>query len=213
MRATTSWLAAQQNSDFGFSFAQRGGASGIDDTAAAVQGLAAGGRGSSTTVARALTFLRNQQNPDGGFPLAPKGPSNAQSTAFAVQAFAAAGKHPDAVRGTGVRRGPIAYLRTLIGPDGSVRYSRTSTQTPVWVTGQALAAMAGKALPLGVAPRARRASTAATASPGSAATTPAAATPAAPGASPVAAAPAAAPIIRVATALARVGTTVAGAVG
>jgi energy-coupling factor transport system substrate-specific component len=214
MRAATSWLAAQQNADAGFSFAARGGASGIDDTAAAVQGLAAGGRASSTTVTRALAFIRKHQNPDGGFPLAPQGPSNAQSTAFAVQAFVAAGRKPAAVRGTGVRRGPVAYLRTLIGPDGSVRYSRTSTQTPVWVTAQALAAIAGKALPLDVAPRARKARAAATSTSTSPAPpAPATTTPAAPAPKPVASAPPAAPIIQVATTVVRVGKTVAGAVG
>jgi hypothetical protein len=37
-----------------------------------------------------VTFLRRRQNRDGGFPLSPGGGSNAQSTAFAVQALVAA---------------------------------------------------------------------------------------------------------------------------
>ena len=36
-----------------------------------------------------------------------------------------------------------------------MRYSRTSTQTPVWVTAQALAALEGKPFPLRPAPRHR----------------------------------------------------------
>jgi hypothetical protein len=40
-----------------------------------------------------------------------------------------------------------------------VRYSRTSRQTPVWVTGQALAAIARKPFPLAAVRRARSAAT------------------------------------------------------
>jgi hypothetical protein len=32
--------------------------------------------------------------------------------------------------------------------NGAIRYSRTSAQTPVWVTAQALVALAGRAYPL-----------------------------------------------------------------
>ena len=50
----------------------------------------------------------------------------------------------------------MAYLRSLVGSDGAIRYSRTSTQTPVWVTAQAVAALARKALPLKPVPRERK---------------------------------------------------------
>jgi hypothetical protein len=36
----------------------------------------------------------------------------------------------------------------LLAPDGSVRYSRTGAQTPVWVTAQVLTALARKPLPI-----------------------------------------------------------------
>ena len=51
----------------------------------------------------------------------------------------------------------MSYLRSLTADDGSVRYSRSSRQTPVWVTGQAVAALSRKALPLKPVPRAKRA--------------------------------------------------------
>ena len=38
-------------------------------------------------------------------------------------------------------RSPLGYLESLVAPDGSVRYSRTGAQTPVWVTAQALTAL------------------------------------------------------------------------
>ena len=145
--ASLGWLKAQQNDDGGFNFAGRGGQSGIDDTSAPLQALAASGQRSSKAVKRGASFLVRQQNPDGGFPLSPGGPSNAQSTAWAVQGLVAAGRNPGKVRRDGSRT-PLAYLRSLAAPSGAVRYSRTSTQTPVWVTAQALAALARQPFPL-----------------------------------------------------------------
>jgi energy-coupling factor transport system substrate-specific component len=147
VRTAGAWIARQQNPDAGFSFARRGGPSGIDDTAAALQGLVAAGRGRGAGVARAAGFLVREQNRDGGFPLSPGGGSNAQSTAWAVQGLVAAGRDPERVR-RGGSRSPLGYLRTLVTADGSVRYSRTSAQTPVWVTAQALTALARQPFPI-----------------------------------------------------------------
>jgi energy-coupling factor transport system substrate-specific component len=156
VRRTRAWVARQQNPDGGFNTFGRGGRSGVDETASAIEGLVAGGARGSRTVTRAVAFLRRQQNRDGGFPLSPGESSNAQSTAYAVQAFLAAGRDPDAVRRAG-SRSPLGYLRTLTAPDGSVRYSRTSGQTPVWVTAQALAALSRRPLPIAAVPHHARA--------------------------------------------------------
>src|SRR5207344_278229 len=91
--------------------------------------------------------LARRQNADGGLPLQPSGRSNAQSTVFAVQGLLAAGRDPERLHRRGARS-PLAYLRSLQAADGSIRYSRTSAQTPVWVTAQALAALARRPLPL-----------------------------------------------------------------
>jgi prenyltransferase beta subunit len=147
LRRAAAWVEGQQNRDGGWNFGGRGAPSGIDDTAGAVQALAAAGRRRRAAVARAASFLVRRQNPDGGFPLQPGAGSNAQSTAWAVQALVAAGRDPDRVR-RGGSRSPLGYLRTLAAPDGSVRYSRTSAQTPVWVTAQALTALARRAFPI-----------------------------------------------------------------
>jgi len=48
----------------------------------------------------------------------------------------------------GGSRSAPAYLRSLTAGDGSVRYSRTSRQTPVWVTAQALTAIHRRAFPI-----------------------------------------------------------------
>jgi energy-coupling factor transport system substrate-specific component len=141
------WLARQQNPDGGFNFAGRGGGSGIDDTAGALQGLVAGGASRKGAVARAATYIAAEQNADGGFPLTPRGPSNAQSTAWAIQGLVAAGRSPARTRRHG-SSSPLAYLAGLSVSDGSVRYSATATQTPVWVTAQALTGLAQRAFPI-----------------------------------------------------------------
>ncbi len=46
------------------------------------------------------------------------------------------------------RPSPDAYLLSLLAPDGSIRYARGQSQTPVWVTGEALMALAGRPLPI-----------------------------------------------------------------
>jgi len=147
IQAATRWLLPQHNRDGGFNFAGKGGRSGIDDTAAALQALVAAGKRSSATVRAAATFLARQQNPDGGMALTPGQDSNAQSTAWAIQGLVAAGRDPERARRGGASS-PLAYLRSLQNADGSVRYSRTGRQTPVWVTAQALTGLARKPLPL-----------------------------------------------------------------
>ena len=154
VRRARAWLAAQQDGDGGYSFAGRGGGADVDDTAAAIEALAASGGG--PMLARGAGFIAARQNRDGGFPLSPGGASNAQSTAWAIQGLLAAGRNPAALHRRG-SRDPLTYLRSLVAPDGSVRYSRTSSQTPVWVTAQALTALARRPLPIRAAHRANRA--------------------------------------------------------
>jgi energy-coupling factor transport system substrate-specific component len=139
------WLARGQNRDGGFGF-RPGSASSVDDTGAALQALAAAGRRGSKAVRRAVRYLRRAQNGDGGFPLIRRQSSNSQSTSWAVQGLVAAGRKPGAMRRGG--RSPLAYLRSLQSADGSIRFSRSSRQTPVWTTSQAIDALARKAFPL-----------------------------------------------------------------
>ncbi len=149
------FIASQANDDGGFNFDGRGAESGVDDTGAAIQALVAAGRRRSPAVSGALTYLARSQNRDGGFAIQSGGPSNAQSTAWAVQGLVAAGRNPDSVRTRG-SRSPLQYLRSLVGSDGAIRYSRTSAQTPVWVTAQAITALARKPFPLAPVRRAGR---------------------------------------------------------
>jgi uncharacterized membrane protein len=148
IREAAGWIERQQNGDGGFGFGGRGSSSDVDDTGAALQALADAGAHNARSLGAAADFLVRSQNLDGGYPQQYGGESNAQSTAWAVQGLIAAGRNPGTVRRRG-SRSPIGYLESLLAPGGSIRYSRTGAQTPVWVTAQALVALAGKTFPVG----------------------------------------------------------------
>jgi Prenyltransferase and squalene oxidase repeat len=140
------WLIRQEDRDGGFSFTTAGAISDVDDTGAVLEALAGASGPAARARARAVVFIERQQDRDGGFPQNAGAGSNAQSTAWAVQGLVAAG-----VGGRPVARA-IAYLSSLIAPDGHVRYSRTSDQTPVWVTAETAMALTRKPLPLAPVP-------------------------------------------------------------
>ena len=110
-----------------------------DDTAAAVEALAASGV-HGATVTRALAYLRGAEVKDGGFELQRGSGSNVQSTAWAIQAFVAAGAKPPAAA--------FRFLARMRRTDGSLRYSPRYATTPLWVSAQALPALARRAFPL-----------------------------------------------------------------
>ena len=89
------WLKQQQGADGGFP-SEPGDADDIDDTAAAIQALRAGGLGTgSQVVTDALAYLHARQRADGGFPDYPSdGRSYAESTAWVIQALIATGQDP-----------------------------------------------------------------------------------------------------------------------
>ncbi|HEX7293258.1 MAG TPA: prenyltransferase/squalene oxidase repeat-containing protein [Solirubrobacterales bacterium] len=91
-----------------------------------------------------LGYLRKHQRSNGGFVTGASGAVNSQSTAWAVQGMLAVGADPGAA---------LDYLTARQAADGHYRYSSSSDQTPVWVTGQVLAAVAGKPFPIAAPPR------------------------------------------------------------
>jgi Squalene-hopene cyclase C-terminal domain/Prenyltransferase and squalene oxidase repeat len=147
--ATVRWLRSAQNADGGYGVAPAS-SSDSDMTGATLQALATVGRARSAAARRAVAWLRENQNDDGGFGQFRGRSSNAQSTAYAVQGLVAAGAEgPVLTRALG-------YIRGLQRRDGSVAYSSTSRQTPVWVTAQALMALERQPLPLAPVPREER---------------------------------------------------------
>jgi energy-coupling factor transport system substrate-specific component len=145
---TVDWLLRQADRDGGFNFATAGGTSDVDDTGAALEALAGiGGSRAAAVRSRAVAYIEGHQDGDGGFAAAPGAGSNAQSTAWAIQGLIAAGVDPNGLHRRGAAS-PMTYLGSLIAPDGHVRYSRSTDQTPVWVTAEAAMGLAGKPLPL-----------------------------------------------------------------
>jgi prenyltransferase beta subunit len=149
--ATVRWLLASQNADGGFGVA-RSSSSDSDMTGAVLQALATVGRAKSPAARRAVEYLRANQGADGGFAQMSGRSANAQSTAYAVQGLVAV----RAARGAVSRA--LGYLVRLQRPDGSIAYSSSSSQTPVWVTAQALAALRREPLPIGAVQREARSS-------------------------------------------------------
>jgi Squalene-hopene cyclase C-terminal domain/Prenyltransferase and squalene oxidase repeat len=136
-RQTVRWLLARQAPSGCWGWTR--GAVDSNDTAAVVEALRSVNiRGRQ--IRRALRCLASYRNGDGGFELVRGRGSDAQSTAWAVQAFLAAGRQPP--------RGALAYLRRLRRPDGSFRYSARYVATPVGVTSQVLPALARRPFPL-----------------------------------------------------------------
>jgi prenyltransferase/squalene oxidase-like repeat protein len=136
--ATVRYLLRQQRRDGGWSW-HPSGAPDSNDTAVVLQALrSAGVRG--RPLARGARYLRGLQAKDGGFRLVRGRAPDAQSTAWAIQGLLAAGVRPG--------RAAYAYLASLRRPDGSYRYSKRYSVTPVWVTSQVVPALAGRTFPL-----------------------------------------------------------------
>jgi energy-coupling factor transport system substrate-specific component len=137
---SVAWLGKVQGRDGGWGDVP-GSPSTADGTGAAMQAIP------STSAARhGLGYLRKAQRPSGGFALGGAGAVNSQSTAWAVQGMIAVGTDPASVREGG--NSPLDYLAARQAADGHYRYSPTSDQTPVWVTGQVLTATAGDSFPV-----------------------------------------------------------------
>jgi hypothetical protein len=143
--STVSWLTKVQNDDGGWGDVP-GQPSNADVTGSVMQALP------DTKVAQAgLSYLRKHQRSDGGFALGAGGGVNAQSTAWAVQGMIAVGADPAKVSEGG--SSALDYLAARQTGDGHYRYSESSDQTPVWVTGQVLVAVSGDSLPIEPPPR------------------------------------------------------------
>ncbi len=140
LKQTLDWLRSVQNGDGGWGFA-RGVSSEPDSTGAALQAV----RGSKAAD-EGVRYLRRHQRSSGGWALAGNGTVNSQSTAWAVQGLIAAGVAPANVRNGG--HSGLDYLAARQDGDGHYRYSTSSDQTPVWVTGQAVVAAAKASFPI-----------------------------------------------------------------
>jgi hypothetical protein len=120
------WLAAQRTHD-------------VDTTGAILWAL--GPRRPGNVARRALAQMRAAQAPDGGLGIRPGERANAQSTALALLGLRAARLRGRALR-TEDGITPFDYLRARMERRGAVAYDVGSKRSPVWVTAQALLALA-----------------------------------------------------------------------
>jgi energy-coupling factor transport system substrate-specific component len=141
------WLREAQNEDGGWGDVI-GSPSTSDGTGAVLQALSP----SSKAAQRAVGYLRQVQQPGGGFRLGGNGALNTQSTAWAVEGLLAAGANPAEFKKGG--KSAYAYLEDNQAGDGHYRYSSKSDQTPVWVTAEVLVAASHKYLPPAAVPAA-----------------------------------------------------------
>ena len=144
LKHSLEWLRRVQNRDGGWGVV-RGAPSDADTTGAVLQVIR-----HSRAARRALGYLRHAQRHNGGYSVGGFGAINAQSTAWAVQGMLAAGRNPARFG----RHSSLHYLTAHQARDGHFRYSTSSDQTPVWVTGQVLVAVSLDPLPIAAVPSA-----------------------------------------------------------
>lgn len=117
-------------------------------TAIAVQALTAAGSAGSTAIEKALGYLKTVRVSDGSYAYQPGGASppagDANSTALAIQALAAAGQSPEA----GVAGSPLDALARFQNSDGAFRFRDDTPADSALATVQAIPAL--KAMPLPV---------------------------------------------------------------
>jgi len=141
---TAAWLAKVQNPDGGWGDLPQPPST-ADGTAAVLQAVP-----HTKPAVDGLEYLRRHQREGGGFVTGANGPVNSMSTAWAVQGMLAVAADPATIRAGG--KSALEYLEERRAKDGHYAYSSSSDQTPVWVTGQVLAAVAGEAFPIDTVP-------------------------------------------------------------
>ena len=142
------WLYTAQNVDTngGWGIA-KGAKSDPDSTGAALMAV----RGKKR-IRKAMGYLRNAQKASGGF--VSGSTVNSQSTGLVILGMVAVGKGPRFLKSHG--NTAADYLLARQQDDGSVWYSKESDQTRVWVTADAIPALAADPPPIDAPPRAEK---------------------------------------------------------
>lgn len=145
IQASKDFIISNQNSDGGWGWTV-GGNSSADDTAAAVSALiAAGVSPDSQYIVDALSYLKSQQQSNGGF--LSEGATNSAVDAWVINAIVDAGQSPvgDEWRRSG--KTPIEHLLSLQDTDGAFKLTATEKSYPEWMTAYAVIALMGKSWP------------------------------------------------------------------
>jgi hypothetical protein len=142
-------LAAQVQPGGGWEWAPGWGAD-TNATALALQALVAAGEPlTASAVISGLAYLESVQLADGGFPYAggAAAASDANSTAYVVQALVAAGEAPRAPRWSQSGGNPFDYLAARQLADGSLEW-QAGTGANLLATQQAIPAQLGRPFPV-----------------------------------------------------------------
>ncbi|MCG2769971.1 MAG: prenyltransferase/squalene oxidase repeat-containing protein [Chloroflexota bacterium] len=142
------WLANQQQANGGFD--AWGYGADTETTALAIEALVAAGEPiSSEIIGDALNYLASQQSPTGGFPSSSiwETDSNANSTAYCMQALAAAGENPLGARWTVTNTNPMDDLLGFQAASGALEWQHGSGDD-VLATAQAIPALLSQPLPV-----------------------------------------------------------------
>jgi len=144
------WLRGQQLPDGGFSSNARDSGSSavsdVDDTAAAIQALVAGGTDvKHRTLTDARAYLKSAQRPDGGFSSSRNGGyTYSESTAWAIQAILALGENPQSSAWSIRGNTPHSALAQLQTASGAFSHRKDTLALPILSTTQSLVAANGR---------------------------------------------------------------------
>ncbi len=145
------WVIQQQNTNGSWAWQNKGSLGESDMTGAAIEALNAAGMPDTEAQRKAIKYLHEIQEPDGGFPeFSSEGESNSGSTAWATQGIWAAGEDPEAPSWVqpSSGHGPLDYLESMQQPDGHIRYRAGEELNGVWMTAYAGPAYAAQPLPI-----------------------------------------------------------------
>jgi hypothetical protein len=149
------WLRQAQTPEGGWSWSGDAspGSADTNSTALAIQALVeAGVPSGDASIQRALAYLHTQQNDDGGFPYQKPSPwgtdTDANSTAYVVQALVAAGEDPEGPAWTRQGKTPLSALLSLQLPSGALQWQAAVPGENALATYQAIVALMLRPFPL-----------------------------------------------------------------
>jgi len=153
--AAVDYIRAAQTPDGSWSWngEPAAGTGDTNSTALAVEALiAAGVPPSDEAIAKALDYYRAQQNEDGGFPYQKPSPygtdTDANSSAYSIQALIAAGEDPTSDAWEQPGGTPITALETLQRESGAFMWQVAMPEDNLLATTQAIVALKGLIFPL-----------------------------------------------------------------